>query len=130
MITEDYISFKTARLLKEKGFDEDCWSWYEDEDYAVESNDDYGYQSNTDHISKYFICSRPTLQMAMKWLREKHRLEIYPFHEAFQECNNWWYRIEKHTKGCNMSKFESDSIYLSYEQACEAAIKYCLENLI
>ena len=28
MITEDYVSFETAKLLKEKGFDEYCKSVY------------------------------------------------------------------------------------------------------
>ena len=28
MITEDYVSFETAKLLKEKGFDSECHSYY------------------------------------------------------------------------------------------------------
>lgn len=28
MITEDYVSFETAKLLKEKGFDEKCQKVY------------------------------------------------------------------------------------------------------
>ena len=28
MITEDYVSFETAKLLKEKGFDELCYQKY------------------------------------------------------------------------------------------------------
>ena len=27
MITEDYVSFETAKLLKEKEFDEPCYTW-------------------------------------------------------------------------------------------------------
>ena len=27
-ITEDYVSFEVAKLLKEKGFDEKCLRWY------------------------------------------------------------------------------------------------------
>ena len=30
MITEDYVSFETAKLLKEKGFDEDIDLWYDE----------------------------------------------------------------------------------------------------
>ncbi len=29
MITEDYVSFETAKLLKEKGFDELCYQKYD-----------------------------------------------------------------------------------------------------
>jgi hypothetical protein len=28
MITEDYVSFETAKLLKEKGFDATCKKYY------------------------------------------------------------------------------------------------------
>ena len=39
MITEDYVSFETAKLLKEKGFDETCrafWkNWYSKISIAV-----------------------------------------------------------------------------------------------
>ena len=27
-LTEDYVSFETAKLLKEKGFDEPCFAYY------------------------------------------------------------------------------------------------------
>ncbi len=30
MITEDYVSFEVAKLLKEKGFDIPVWTRYED----------------------------------------------------------------------------------------------------
>ena len=126
-ITEDYVSFETAKLLKEKGFDEICYLGYnKNGEYVPTSN-----RTNSQIIQPdfCFICC-PTLQMAMKWLRNIFRLEIYPFHDAIQENNNWWYRIEHHSKGCSLTKYESDVIYKTYEQACEAAIKYCLENLI
>lgn len=120
-ITEDYVSFKTAKLLKEKGFDEYTFSDYSEEGVI-------GFNEVETRIAKGY--QRPTLQMAMKWLRNTFHLEIYPFHDAIQENNDWWYRIELHSKGCSLTEYESDVIYKTYEEACEAAIKYCLENLI
>ena len=39
MITEDYVSFATAQLLKEKGFDgkdtEDCFAFYKETERLV-----------------------------------------------------------------------------------------------
>ena len=32
MVTEDYVSFETAKLLKEKGFDEKCFQYWHEED--------------------------------------------------------------------------------------------------
>ena len=35
MITEDYVSFEAAKLLKEKGFNEPTWTRYENDDDIV-----------------------------------------------------------------------------------------------
>ena len=124
MITENYVSFETAKLLKEKGFEGDT-SCYYTQDNAKR----WVYQHYHDFDKKNRI-ECPTLQMAMKWLRDIFHLEIYPFHDAIQENNDWWYRIEQHSKGCGLTEHESDVIYKTYEEACEAAIKYCSEKLI
>ena len=127
MITEDYVSFETAKLLKEKGFDDKCRALYTFWFDKVEGpKEDRAENWNVE--PKYF--SAPTLQMAMKWLREIHHLEIYLEHDAIRENNNWWYGIGKYTKGCISIQHESESDYATYELASESAIKYCLENLI
>ena len=129
-ITEDYVSFEVAKLLKEKGFNGLCNSYYDcfTTDNFHSGCEPIDFNSIDTKIRK--IVSAPTLQMAMKWLRNTFHLEIYPFHDAIQENNDWWYRIEQHSKGCSLTEHESDAIYKTYEEACEAAIKYCLENLI
>lgn len=119
MITEDYVSFEIAKLLKEKGFD----------GIATNSYDNYTREF-LPHCAKHSgQTNAPTFQMAMKWLRKVHRLEIYPFHDMLQG-SAWWYRIERNTGLSLIVEKEEDVIYGTYEQACEAAIKYCLENLI
>lgn len=35
MITEDYIGFETAKLLKKKGFNEPCYRWYDGNGYVL-----------------------------------------------------------------------------------------------
>lgn len=137
MITEDYVSFETAKLLKEKGYngpsvfydEEDAYRW-NSENFIEVPNPNYepSIPFDTETFREYL--PHVTLAMAMKWLREVHNLEIYPYHDMFQENNKWWYGIEKFTKGCSNCQYEEKSIYSTYEEACEAAIKYCLENLI
>lgn len=126
MITEDYVSFEVAKLLKEKGFDWACIGYY-----VYDEPDDvkYSFLCETNSIWESRCCSAPTLQMAMKWLREVHKLyiEITPSSKTNEFIVDS-YRIDIVTK-------TFDTIYVSsgydtYEQACEAAIKYCLENLI
>jgi len=137
MIKEDYVSFETAKLLEEKGFDVPCEHYYAKE---VLFDKDYIHLLYTDeplHNSEIkgeninfqaWECTAPTLQMAIKWLREEHKIFItiglctYPI---LNKCT-WIPQVET-LNDCypNVSKE-----YDTYEEACEAAIKYCLENLI
>lgn len=129
MITEDYVSFETAKQLKEKGFDEPCRKIYftngdltdADASYLCEITNSCmpGFRQNG-------LCTSPTQQMAMKWLREVHKIHItvYPYGEY--SCDNYQFDIYKNRKYW-LSKDEG---YMTNEQAIEVAIKYCLENLI
>lgn len=123
-ITEDYVSFETAKLLKDKGFDEICYLGYnKNGEYVPTSN-----RTNSQIIQPdfCFICC-PTLQMAMKWLRK-----IYHIHIRLINAIDESYKYEIYPReGKYISKCFTDRCYYeTYEQACEAAIKYCLENLI
>jgi hypothetical protein len=123
-ITEDYVSFEVAKLLKEKGFDEPCYQKYDDEGYL--SFNHVGYV-NSEKPCDDFYALAPTLQMAMKWLREVHSLHIWIGHAA-NKVLSWYYEIHgisdgkvKHIGGIQCG---------SYEVICDVAIKYCLKNLI
>ena len=129
MITEDYVSFETAKLLKEKGFDECCNLHY----HYNESFDKLFQTSEyIDSRFKKYYYPCPTLQMTMKWLREEHSIAIsvYVFNRDLPIKEN---RI-RYTCDIATTKISSKEGHLrltgTYEQACEAAIKYCLENLI
>lgn len=132
MTIEDYVSFETAKLLKEKGFNEPCECLYDTENNDVSIVNGWMNISNSELEEREFVCySAPTLQMAMKWLREK-RIVIVPVPYSFTlngEVSQWVYSI---WCGDNLeidADF-ADDLFDSYEEACEAAIKYCLENLI
>ena len=128
-LCEDYVSFETAKLLKEKGFDweespfyseQDRDEWRQNNNYTIPNkfyNPDFPFDSKTITL----IAPHVSLQMAMKWLREVHEIDIWV--ECFRR---------KH-KGCIHSEQRGDedlSWESSYEEACEAAINYCLENMI
>ena len=119
MITEDYVSFETAKLLKEKGFDWDCQYCYIDEDDSDKEQLEVptGYEAEID---------APTLQMAMKWLRDIHGLFIHI--DVIREASCWLADIQDIKEDVNIYPVEED--FPNYEQACEAGIKYCLTNLV
>ena len=96
MITEDYVSYEVAKLLKEKGFDEPVYNYYkwdgfEQVRFSTITTPEYEPFRNSDPNGDGEIAC-PTHQMALKWLREVHKI--------------------------------------SYEEAVEAALKYCLTELI
>lgn len=141
MITEDYVSFETAKLLKEKGFDEYCKSIYHVgsvcsvASLGYHDNEGYGAvieeKQNSDFGKYDNAISAPTLQMAMKWLREVHRIdiEVRTYYLDYLKPNEIRYYSGKILKG---SEDVIHTIYAkdTYEEVCDAGIKYCLENLI
>ena len=142
MITEDYVSFETAKLLKERGFDEECISVYHDGKLQLVSSlgifcgEGYGEQiltyTNSECKWSPIMISAPTLQMAMKWLREVHDIYIM-IDKDFATENGWHYVVVRKRYWADnidkgLTKQESNSY--TYKFACEASIKYCLENLI
>ena len=129
MITEDYVSFETAKLLKGKGFDEPCHALYHDgEDKIFFGLDVDSYYNSILNVDCY-TC--PTLQMAMKWLREVHNLYIEIM--VGDSDGRIWYDFDVINIGKkDMPIVPIDNVVEleTYEEACETAIKYCLENLV
>ncbi len=133
MITEDYVSFETAKLLKEKGFDAPLWFYYDsNEELRLASWSGWEEDWNNcliNNESTPFI-SAPTLQMAMKWLREVHNIHVVPKFDFY--AGNYTGRIYDGRRESTMEKDDYIAIVENdtYEEAADAAIKYCLENLI
>ena len=130
MIKEAYCSYEVSKLLKEKGFNEKCRGAYhsglDDNDNPVVMLEEWMSQPyNNDFEDETFLCSAPTLQMAMRWLREVHKIHIVIgwlpnsklFFTHICDMNSGYPKRNKHE-------------YTSYEEAVEEALKYTLENLI
>lgn len=141
MITEDYVSFETAKLLKEKGFDVPCRSNYRSkyQCYKVlfyhNMPKDFNGKEYEGLKSEWF--SAPTLQMAMKWLREKGFHIFVPMEIDYDEDergDKWYHDAAYYPEIRRMSDgkimYDDSNLYAEPEQAYEVAIKYCLENLI
>lgn len=119
MITEDFVSFETAKLLKEKGFDINCYTHYSSDGQIVY----YNYLTPSDGINM------PTLQMAMKWLMRMHNIFITITMYLKEGITLFHYELLEPYDNHIDVLYSEDSLK-TYEQACETAIKYCIENLI
>lgn len=117
MIQEAYVSFETAKLLKEKGFDGEFhkhyWGYEEGREFLTEGsfNSEYDYPA-------------PTQQVTMRWLREVHSIFL-SIQQHIDMSYVWYIYADGVPRGCDRESHNN-----SYEDACEAAIKYCLTNLI
>lgn len=127
-ITEDYCSYEIAKLLEEKGFDIPCkYAWHG----GIKEPDFYRHSINfnggdyKDLRTKWY--SAPTHQIAMKWLREVHRKYI----DIRYNNQNKEYRFIVFTMVKDKPiDFIHSEYHSTYEEAVEAALKYCLTKLI
>lgn len=124
MITEDYVSYEVAKLLREKGFDEPLFEFYVGNENTIRyARNKEGFRLS--ELKGDFYYPHITHQMAMKWLREVHNIIIQI--ELYSKHGDYCFEVFKNT---HRMIVEKDEVYNSYEEACEAGIKYCLINLI
>ena len=134
---EDYCSYEVSKLLKEKGFDEKTLSYYEDN--VLCHGDWFEWnRSPLGHIAA------PTLQLAMKWLREKHKLLISvdatPIYGKMKDdkgrntCGILYWNYIASGEWTNEKYNPIQKAFAlsgeTYEEAVEAACIYALNNLI
>jgi hypothetical protein len=134
-ITEDYVSFEVAKFLKEKGFNERLFTFYTTDEAKKEGyfelmafTDDKIDNNHSDHC--YLA---PTLQMAMKWLREVHGLHISlePYYD-YDSMHVVFLAFVQNVADVHefMDGRKNVASHPNAEKSYELAIKYCLENLI
>jgi len=82
-MTEELISFKTAKLAKEKGFlgiKSQCHNWYYYDGTLAENKNIAGYKGlvcwNNWEATQGVRIDAPTQSLLQKWLREKHEIIV------------------------------------------------------
>lgn len=131
-IQEDYCSYELCKLLKEKGFDEEC-EWYYPKDGGEREQlllDELNYDYQ---IGNFIKC--PSHALVMKWLREIYhlRIDVDSGPDWEKDGKIWEYCVcniyEEPTRILTPKDFPGPS-FTTYEEAVEAAIKDILVNLI
>jgi hypothetical protein len=141
MLKEDYCSFEVAKLLKEKGFDEECFALYNPDGMLIQS----GIRLNNIQVGRVEgSYSAPTLQMAMKWLRKEHQLhisvDVSPIYGKVKDekgrntCGLLYWHYMASGEWVNEKYNPNQKAFIvsvkSYEDAVEEALKFTLEKLI
>jgi hypothetical protein len=137
------ITFETAKLAKEKGFNERGHYFYK-----VKSENDielYGctkkqlvgfkgyapiyhkvrdYHTNKEKLNaKLYRCSAPTQSLLAKWLREEHNIIVLVDYEGI---DGYYYKFYSYKEG-NKNYDASDKNYNTYEEAYEIGLQEALK---
>ena len=104
MIEEQFVSFDTAKMLKEAGFEAEC-----------------GFIVDDDGRKLY----RPTQALAARWLREVYNVAIYSLYD--DDMEQWFYVVDAFTKNPVINGFQSGSEYDDYESAFEDGLREAIK---
>lgn len=121
MIKEQFVSFETAKMLKEVGFNEPCC-------YNYDNINGFRWFKIGESTPKGWVPC-PTQALAARWLREKHRIVVdVTFIPPSVNGDVWQYFIGEMDDMVWKGDFEpSDRRYKTYEEALEEGLKRSLE---
>lgn len=128
---EQLISFETAKLAKEKGFDEVTDRFFNDFYPKGEENINGLRHSDGDNSG---FTSLPTQSLLQKWLREVHQVHVFI---GWRPNKKVWdshaYKLTlggpEYVRYMNLSKFAKMPTYKTYEEALEAGLQEALKIL-
>ena len=123
MIEESYVSFDTAKLLKEAGFDVPCFNQY------TERGTIWHCDCPENFNKSQCVTSCPTQALAARWLREVHRIVVdATFIPSLFDGVNWHYFIGNMDDIVLEGGFElSERKYSTYEEAMEAGLQEAIK---
>lgn len=142
---EQLVSFETAKLLKEKGFDVECRTYFDEKKFKQKPVKFFGeLNANaltvwSDKLKKNIsanLISCPTQSLAQKWLREIHHIMIQiDFNSIPLTEKEYGYGvfILSNINDIDETKWEwhvldiTDIWYKSYDEALEVGIVEALK---
>jgi hypothetical protein len=117
------VDYPTAKILKDKGYDKISQNlWHFNGSDCIEM---------PNKNSENFGFSAPTIGEVLEWLYEKHRIWIRVTPIPYSDnLTHWrWEHISTNYSTRSL-KWKKEQDYMSPTKAYEAAIEYCLTNLI
>lgn len=135
MIEESYVSFDTAKMLKEEGFDVPCRGIYRAYRIGTSVFHEYDRKSAKDDLCRNAVDGfqyeylAPTQALAARWLREVHRIVIdVAFIPPSVNGDVWQYFIGEMDNMVWKGDYEpSGCEYATYEQALEAGLQEAIK---
>ena len=121
------IEYSTAKLAKEKGFNEECYFTYAkmSKEYCIFKSE---YSVTNSEIDKY-VYSAPTQSLLQRWLREIHNIHIItkPYIESLGKKEITGYYIPTICTSSLDEYTEFYDNYSTYEEALEMGLQEALK---
>ena len=140
---DEIVSLETAMLLKEKGFNEPCCHFYEDNELHelnYYQGNGAGFVRNNSQINDMMYCEEmqctaPTQSLAQKWLRETYHITF----NANPHSNDGKIIYVVTIKVISSNKYIDFNVMMdtsnkaimfdTYEDAIESGLKHCLKSI-
>ncbi len=132
IISEQIVTFETAKLAKEKGFNAMVYNCYNSNgnlysdgycEYIDDRPSSLGMPFENDDLRSEGILS-PTQALLQKWLREKYKIHITIFSSS-QE--SWMFRVTELHQDLTEGSYGED--FETFEDALEAALEKGLDKV-
>ena len=136
---ESYVSLKTAKMLKEAGFDwgtkASYWHYEGIDKFGEDKFENHGILAdwNTEKYSDIVYLSAPTLDVAQRWLRENKDFDINILTDFDSVKRLYYVRYivkDGHYKTYYITNNQSYVYFNTYEEAQEAGVKKALELIL
>jgi hypothetical protein len=137
---EQLITFETAKLAKEKGFDINTYSqcWVKTLDGAIIHNSERRNIAEHERCEQYLL--QPTQSLLQKWLREKYNCFVTITQEFYMDGINFLWQVliyDKNNEDCSgdylspksSSLYGDNGTYKAYEDALEDGLKHALGKI-
>jgi len=121
---EEIITFDTAKLAKDKGFDWECMiTAVEDTKYIYGTG--YDYHNHNQYRNNVSI---PTQSLLQKWLRDEHNIHLeiashFLTIDVFKKVRKWYVYLDDEKIEIPYNTYEE-----SLEQGLKEALKLIKEN--
>lgn len=132
MIEEQFVSFDTARMLKEAGFDAPCrgvyvtdrTGYYEFREYDnKQTKDDLCWNTEDGFQYEYLA---PTQALAARWLREVHKIHVGADMAYSKLVAEKWIYLIRFTDSIG-NPYKCVGWFNDYEEALEAGLQEAIK---
>lgn len=124
-MNEQLISFETAKLTKEKGFNWEVVNYIKLSTISNPLIEDECKPQNINSLQCNTIFSRPTQSLLQKWLRDKHKIILIIGYQYEYDSTPYSYWIYKEGQSSPINQWVDD--LETYEQALELGLQEALK---